>query len=69
MLVQLVMVAISAAVFYALIRFRIPVEVAIVVLAAGALDALVARRAAARADTTPAPTTLDQPASATDATV
>ncbi len=51
LLMQFVIVTITAAAFYGLIRFRIPAEVAIVVLAAAALDALFHRRAAPRADT------------------
>jgi hypothetical protein len=45
LLMQFVIVAITAAVFYGFFRFRIPEEVAIVVLAAGALDAPFERQA------------------------
>jgi hypothetical protein len=41
---QFAMVTITAAAFYGLIRFRIPAEVALVVLAAAALDYLVGHR-------------------------
>ena len=40
----IVIVTLMAAMFYGLIRFRVPAEVSLVVLAAVALDALVARR-------------------------
>jgi hypothetical protein len=46
-----VIVTITAAVFYGLVRFRVPAEVAIVVLAAVAVDALLRRRSP-----TPSPT-------------
>jgi 4-amino-4-deoxy-L-arabinose transferase-like glycosyltransferase len=69
MLMQFVIVTITAATFYGLIRFRIAVEVAIVVLAAVALDALIAHRTGARVDPTSAPVTLGRAAPATDATV
>lgn len=48
-----VIVTVTAAAFYGLVRFRIPAEVAIVVLAAVAVDALVARRSPAVATATP----------------
>lgn len=49
LLMQFVTVAITAAVFYGLIRFRIPAEIALVVLAASALDSLLRRRSGVRA--------------------
>jgi 4-amino-4-deoxy-L-arabinose transferase-like glycosyltransferase len=52
LLAQFVIVTITAAAFYGLIRFRIPAEVAMTVLAACALDALLELR---RADATDAP--------------
>lgn len=42
-----VIVTLTAAAFYGLVRFRIPAEIAIVVLAAVAVDALLARRSPA----------------------
>jgi 4-amino-4-deoxy-L-arabinose transferase-like glycosyltransferase len=48
-----IIVTVTAAAFYGLVRFRVPAEVAIVVLAAVTIDALLRRRSAA---TTTAPT-------------
>jgi 4-amino-4-deoxy-L-arabinose transferase-like glycosyltransferase len=45
LLAPMVIATLTAAVFYGLIRFRVPAEVSIVVLAAVAIDALLARRA------------------------
>jgi hypothetical protein len=44
---QFVMVSVTALAVYGLVRFRVPAEVALVVLAAVGVDALVGRRAAA----------------------
>jgi hypothetical protein len=48
LLMQFAVVVVTAAAFYGLIRFRIPVEIALVVLAAAAIDALLARVSAPR---------------------
>jgi hypothetical protein len=44
LLVPIVVVTLDAAAFYGLVRFRVPAEVSIVVLAAIGLDALATRR-------------------------
>jgi hypothetical protein len=50
---QFVMVSVTALAVYGLVRFRVPAEVALAVLAAVGVDALVGRRAPA-ADPQPA---------------
>jgi hypothetical protein len=52
LLMTFVVVTITAVLFYGLVRFRVPAEVALVVLAAAGIDALWARR---RATPAPAP--------------
>jgi 4-amino-4-deoxy-L-arabinose transferase-like glycosyltransferase len=54
LLAQVVIVLITVALFYGLVRFRIPAEITIVVLAAVALDAIVSRTWPPRPDRLPA---------------
>jgi len=56
LLMTFVVVTITAVLFYGLVRFRVPAEVALVVLAAAGVDALLSRGrgSAATPDTTPA---------------
>jgi len=49
-----VIVLVTVALFYGLVRFRVPAEITIVVLAAVAIDAIVSRTWPPRPDRSPA---------------
>jgi hypothetical protein len=59
---QFVMVTITAAVIYGLVRFRVPAEVSLVVLAAVAIDAWWHRRGDTEPDEVARPEAVEAPA-------